>query len=227
MLAINFRLAPTVTSSSLPATNSDALTWRLNLDDQVVQPAVASLGYPSGEPAAFAAAPSSGCADALLSACAYSPAPRLDRRPTSPARIGVFSPGSTGGKHPAFTVCYALPADWLPTSQLALVSSLQLGLRLLPTHIGRRPSARLARTTSGFRRLLLQLPACAFCRCNLQACARLLPPFAKPVVILRLASAVSPSGFTGFDSPGLRLALHTSGWAFDTPLTSTEPCIAG
>jgi hypothetical protein len=26
MLAINFRLAPTVTSSSLPATNSDALT---------------------------------------------------------------------------------------------------------------------------------------------------------------------------------------------------------
>jgi hypothetical protein len=55
----------------------------------------------------------------------------------------------------------------------------------------------------------------------------MLPPFAKPVVILRLASAVSPSGFTGFDSPDLRLALHTSGWAFDTPLTSTEPCIAG
>jgi len=122
----------------------DRSLWRLNLDDQVVQPAVASLGYPSGEPAAFAAAPSSGCADALLSACAYSPAPRLDRRPTSPARIGVFSPGSTGGKHPAFTVCYALPADWLPTFQLALVSGLQLGLRLLPTHIWRRPSARLA-----------------------------------------------------------------------------------
>jgi len=35
----------------------------------------------------------------------------------------------------------------------------------------------------------------------------LLPPLAKPVVILRLASAVSPSGFTGFNSPGLRLAL--------------------
>jgi hypothetical protein len=31
--------------------------------------------------------------------------------------------------------------------------------------------------------------------------------FAKPVMILRLASAVSPSGFTGFDSPGVRLAL--------------------
>jgi len=27
--------------------------WRLNLDDQVVQPAVASLGYPSGEPCSF------------------------------------------------------------------------------------------------------------------------------------------------------------------------------
>jgi len=72
----------------------------------------------------------------------------------------------------------------------------------------------------------LQLQACAFRCCNLQACARLLPPFAKPAVILRLASAVSPSGFTGFDPPGLRLAFHTSGWAFDTPLTSTEPCIA-
>jgi hypothetical protein len=53
-----------------------------------------------------------------------------------------------------------------------------------------------------------------------------LPPFAKPAVILRLASAVSPSGFTGFDPPDLRLASHTSGWAFDTPLASTEPCIA-
>jgi hypothetical protein len=29
MLAINFRLAPTVTSSSLPATNSDALTSKM------------------------------------------------------------------------------------------------------------------------------------------------------------------------------------------------------
>jgi len=108
-----------------------------------------------------------------------------------------------------------------------LAPCLQLGLRLLPIHIWRRPSARLARTTSGFRRLLLQVPACAFRCCNLQACARLSPPFAKPAVILRLASAVSPSGFTGFDSPCLRVALHTSGWAFDTPLTSTEPCIAG
>ena len=153
----------------------DRSLWRFNLDDQVVQPAVASPGYPSGEPAAFAAAPSSGCADALLSACAYLPALRLDRRPTSPARIGVFSPGSTGGKHPIFTACYALPADWLPTFQLALVSSLQLGLRLLPTHIWRRPSARLARTTFGFRRRLLQLPACAFRCCNSPACAGCCP----------------------------------------------------
>ncbi len=37
--------------------------------------------------------------------------------------------------------------------------------------------------------------------------APVVAPFAKPAVNFRLASAVSPSGFTGFDSPGLRLAL--------------------
>jgi len=157
---------------------------RSGSDDQVVQPAVASPGYPSGEPAAFAAVPSSGCAGTLLSACAYSPVPRLDRWPTSPARIGVFSPGSTGGKHPALTGCYALPADWLPTSQLALVSNLQLGLRLLPTHIWRRPSARLVE----------QPPAFAVCCCRF----RLAPTAAAP---FQLALVVAPVCQTGGDPP--------------------------
>jgi len=180
----------------------DRSLWRLNLDGRVVQPAVASLGYPSGEPAAFAAAPSSGCAGTVLSACAYSPALRLDRRPTSPARIGVVSPGSVGGKQPAFTACYALPIDWLPAFQLALAPCLQLGLRLLPTHIWRRPSARLARTTCGLRRLLLQLRACAFCCRNSPACTgrcRLCQTGCE----LPTRIGCSTSGFTGFKSPEL------------------------
>lgn len=88
------------------------------------------------------------------------------------------------------------------------------------------PFARLARTTSGFHRLLLQLQACAVCCCNLQ-----------------LALAATPVCQTGGEPPTrigcstLRLhrfqfarlapGVSTSGWAFDTPLTSTEPCIAG
>jgi len=63
-------------------------------------------------------------------------------RANPPARIGVVSPGSVGGKCSAFAVNYALPIDWLLTFQLALASCLQLGLRLLPTHIWRCPSAR-------------------------------------------------------------------------------------
>ena len=174
----------------------DRSLWRLNLDGRVVKPAVASPGYPSGEPAAFAAVPSSGCAGALLSACAYSPALRLDRWPTS--RLG--SAFSRLARPVASTRLSPHATHFLPT-----------GCNL-PTCVGVRPPARPAITPDshrlssfssagspfGFRRLL-QLPVCAFRRCNLQACARLSPPFAKPVVILRLASAVSPSGFTGFD----------------------------
>jgi len=112
----------------------------------------------------------------------------------------------------------------------------------LPTRVGALPPARPAITPDSHRsssfssagsnnlRLSPSVVAASGLRLLLLQPAGLrspLPPFAKPVVILRLASAVSPSGFTGFDSPCLRLALHTSGWAFDTPLTSTEPCIAG
>jgi hypothetical protein len=87
------------------------------------------------------------------------------------------------------------------------------------------PLARLARTTSGFHRLLLQLQACAVCCCNFQ-----------------LALVVAPNRQTGGELPTRigcsTLRLHrfrfaklapgasTSGWAIDTPLASTEPCIA-
>jgi hypothetical protein len=73
---------------------------------------------------------------------------------------------------------------------------------------------------------LSQPPACASCCCNLQ-----------------LALAVAPFCQTGGEPPTRigcsTLRLHrfrftqlapnvsTSGWAFDAPLTSTEPCIAG
>jgi len=71
----------------------------------------------------------------------------------------------------------------------------------------------------------LQPPACADCCCNLQ-----------------LALAVAPFCQTGGEPPTrigwstlrlhrfrftqLALNVSTSGWAFDAPLTSTEPCIA-
>jgi len=44
---------------------------------------------------------------------------RLDRRPTSPARIGVRSFSSTGGKPPIFTGGYALPIDRRRSIRLA------------------------------------------------------------------------------------------------------------
>jgi len=109
-------------------------------------------------------------------------------RANPPARIGVFSPGSTGGKHPACTVCYALPIDWLLTFQLALASGLQLGLRLLPTHIWCRPSARQVLrlpVLTGFRRNLRLAPAAAAAPTRAGGC----PLLPTPASNLRLASA--------------------------------------
>jgi hypothetical protein len=136
-----------------------------------------------------------------LAAAALPPArPRAN----PPARIGVFSPGSTGGKHPAFTVCYALPTDWRLTFQLALVSVLQLGLRLLPTHIWRRPSARLVSNlglspwvvaTFSLRCLLLRLSSL---RWRSPVCHTGREP---PTRI-----GCSSTGFTGLAAPGLRRA---------------------
>jgi hypothetical protein len=77
-------------------------------------------------------------------------------RANLPARIGVVSLGSVSGKCSAFAAYYALPIDWLLTFQLALVSGLQLGLRVLPTHNRRCPTARL----------VFQLPVLTGCRCN-------------------------------------------------------------
>ena len=183
----------------------DRSLWRFNLDDLVVQPAVASFGSPSGEPAAFAAVPSSGCAGTEPLACANCPhsgstvgrLPRLgsvwlrSARPVANVRLasGVARFRSTDGDPSGLRRTTPPPAR--PT----------IYCRLTPDS---DPSARLARTTSGFHRLLLQPPACAGCCCNLQL-ALAVAPFAKPAANLRLASAVSPSGFTGFDSPGLRL----------------------
>jgi len=157
----------------------------------------------------------------LASAANFPARPRANL----PARIGVFSPGSLGGKYPTFAVHYALPIDWLLTFQLALVSGLQLGLRLLPIHIWCCPSARL----------VSQLPILTGCCCNgslaLAAAATpnsrwRLPPVAKPVPYCRLASTVLPR-LCRFRLARLAPCSLTSGWASDAPLVSTEPCIAG
>jgi len=195
--------------------------------DPAVRPAIQPALRPSATPVASLqlslpllplAAPAFNLR--LASAANFPARPRAN----SPARIGVFSPGSVGGKYPAFTVCYALPIDWLLTFQLALVSGLQLGLRLLPTHTWRRPSARL----------VSQLPVLTGCRCNGQLALPIaatpnsrwrLPPIATPVANIRLASAV-PLRLCRFQLARLAPCAFTSGWAFDAPLVSTEPCIA-
>jgi len=78
-----------------------------------------------------------------------------------------------------------------------------INCRLTP---GSDPLARLVRTTSGFRRLLLQLPACAFRCCNLPACAGCCPlcqTGGDPPTRI----GCSTSGFTGFVALGLRPVL--------------------
>ncbi len=177
--------------------------WRLNLDGLVVQPVLRPSATPVVRlqlslPLLPLAAPAFNLR--LASAANFPARPRAN----PPARIGVVSPGSVGGKYPAFTVYYALPIDWLLTLQLALASGLQLGLRLLPTHIWRRPSARLA----------FQLPILTGCLCNsplaLPAAATPSSRWRLPPLPHRFQTADSRRplfpGFAGFGSLGLRRA---------------------
>ena len=106
----------------------DRSLWRFNLDGLIVQPVLRPLATPAANlqlslPLLPLAAPVS---DFRLAAAALLPA-----RPWAnpPARIGVVSLGSTGGKHAICIVCYALPIDWRLTFQLAPASVLQLGPR--------------------------------------------------------------------------------------------------
>jgi hypothetical protein len=143
-----------------------------------------------------------------------------------PARIGVLSFGSTGGKRRAFAVCIALPlVRWL-TFQLALASFLRLGRRptadshlVLILQLGTCP-------TSGFHRLLLQPSACASCRYDFSS-LRWLSPVCHTGG--ELPTRIGCYAIQLYRSRFVRLAsdVSTSGWAFDAPLASTEPCIAG
>jgi hypothetical protein len=201
----------------------DRSPWRLNLDGLVVQPVLRPSATPAANlqlslPLLPLAAPVSNL---RLASAALPPArPRAN----PPARIGVFSPGSTGGKHPARTVCYALPIDWLLTFQLALASGLQLGLRLLPTHIWCRPSARQVLrlpVLTGFRRNHRLAPVAAAAPTR-AGCCPLLPHRPRTSDSHRLLfRRLCRSQLTQ-----LALCAPTSGWAFDAPLASTEPCIA-
>ncbi len=137
----------------------DRSLWRFNLDDRVVQPAVASSGSPSGEPAAFAAAPSSGCAGTEPSACANCP-----------------HSGSTGGRLPR------LGSVWLrsarPVANLRLASGVPRfrstdgdpsGLRRT-TPPPARPAinCRLTPDSDPSARLVEQPPAFTGCCCSFQ-----------------------------------------------------------
>jgi hypothetical protein len=169
------RAAPQQTSPEIENARGRS-PWRLNLDGLVVQAVLRPSATPAANlqlslPLPPLAAPASNL---RLASAALRPA-RPGANP--PSRIGVVSPGSIGGKHPICTVCYALPIDWRLTFQLALASVLQLGLRSLPTHTWRCPSARL----------VLQLPALAGRCCNIQ-----LAPSAAAITNSRWRLPLSP-----------------------------------
>jgi hypothetical protein len=147
----------------------------------------ASLGYPSGEPAAFAAAPSSGCASLEHPTC-----------------VGCPTSSSTAGQPSGSDRCFLA---WLDRWQASgLHRMLRTADRLaadFPTCVGVRPPARPAitpdshlvssfssagLTASSSHRLPSQPPACAGCCCSSNSRWRL-PPVATPASNLRLASA--------------------------------------
>jgi len=111
-----------------------------------------------------------------------------------------------------FPTCVGVlpPARPMITSDSHLVLILQLGscptIRLSPAVVA----------TFSLRRLLLRLAACAACR-----------PSATPAANFRLASAVLLHRLHRFRFARLAPCASTSGWAFDAPLASIEPCIAG
>ena len=203
----------------------DRSLWRFNLDDLVVQPAVASSGSPSGEPAAFAAAPSSGCAGFK----------NLRLAPTA------LDSGSTGGRLPRLGSAWFRSAR--PVANLRLASAVP---RFRPTDGDpsglRRTTPPPARPTINCRlapdfdpsaRLVEQPPAFTGCCRSFQLAPvaaaasgfhRLLPPWPN-----RRRTSDSHRLFHlrlhRFRFTRLAPGVSTSGWAFDAPLTSTEPCI--
>jgi hypothetical protein len=195
------------------------------LGDRVVQPAVVSPGYPSGQPSS------------LRLRILPLAAPAQNLRLAPPA----LHSGSTGGRlcQLGSVFCrrldrwqtsdlhrrYALPFDpWL-TFQLALASFLRQGReptfdshRTLILQLGSCPA-------SGSHRLLLQprLAPSAAAASGL----RQLPPVCQTSGELPTRIGCSSPRLHRFRITRLAPCASTSGWAFDAPLTSTEPCIAG
>ena len=73
---------------------------------------------------------------------------------------------------------------------------------------------------------MLQPAACADCCCNLQL-ALAVAPFCQTGGEPPTRIGCSTLRLHRFRFTQLALNVSTSGWAFDAPLTSTEPCIAG
>jgi hypothetical protein len=206
----------------------DLSLWRFNLDVRVVQPAVASSGIHQRRTLQLS----------LPLPPLAAPARNFRLAPTAPHS------GSTGGRLPRLGSAWFRSAR--PVANPRLTSGVARfrstdgdpsGLRRTTPPSARPaincrltpdldPLARLARTTSGFHRLLLQLQACAVCCCNPRACARVLPPFCQTGGELPTRIGGSTLRLYRFRFAKLAPGVSTSGWAFDTPLTSTEPCIA-
>jgi len=160
----------------------------------------ASLGYPSGEPAAFATAPSSGCAGLEPPTC-----------------VGCPTSGSTTGQPSGSDrCCLAWLGRWQASGSRRMLRTADRLVAKLPTFVGVAPPARPAitpdshlapsfssagLTASGFHRLPSQPPACADCCCSSSSRWRL-PPFATPATNLRLASAALP--------PALPVSAHSA-----------------
>jgi hypothetical protein len=162
----------------------------------------ASLGYPSGEPAAFAAAPSSGCASLEHPTC-----------------VGCPTSSSTAGQPSGSDRCFLA---WLDRWQASgLHRMLRTADRLaadFPTCVGVRPPARPAitpdshlvssfssagLTASSSHRLPSQPPACAGCCCSSNSRWRL-PPVANTGLEPPTRIGCSFAGFAGLGSLSLR-----------------------
>ena len=179
--------------------------WRLNLDESVVQPDVASSSYPSGEAPAF----TGSCILWLRRNRTFD----LRRLPCTPARPGANFSGSDRrsfvrlARWQAFGFRRLLrasdrsAADFPACAGAHPLTRPTINFRLTP---GVYPSARLV-SVNRLSPLAVATLACAFCCCDLQLAlpAARLPNRWRTSDSHRLFSS---AGFTGFDLLSLRRA---------------------
>ena len=157
--------------------------WRFNLDELCSTTGIASLSYPCGEPAAFAAALSTGCAGLK-----------------PPTFVGCPTSDSTAGQPPGSDRCFLAWLDrWqAPDSHRVLRASDRLAANP-PTCVGVLPPARPAMTPDSHL-------ASSFSSAGLTASGSRRPPLQRSARATRccspqLALVAAPFRHTGSQEP--------------------------